>query len=44
VGKVGRDARGIDDIVEGELVNQWADFHEERQWLVIKIMSFCTIY
>ncbi len=33
VGQVGRHAWGVDDIVEGELVDEWGRLEEEGEWL-----------
>jgi hypothetical protein len=33
VGEIRRDAGGVDDIVEGEVVDEGAGFEEEREWL-----------
>ena len=31
--QVGGDAWGVDDIVEGQVVDEWAGFEEEGEWL-----------
>jgi hypothetical protein len=33
VGQIGSDTGGVDDIVEGELVDELAGLEEQRQWL-----------
>ena len=34
VGEVRGDAGGVDDIVEGEVVDEWAGLEEEGEWLL----------
>lgn len=33
MGKVGGNTWSVDNIVEGELINEWACLEEEGQWL-----------
>ena len=39
VGKVGCDTRSVHNIVEGELVDKWADFKQEGEGLNIERLS-----
>jgi hypothetical protein len=40
VRQVGSDTRGVDDIKEGELVNERGELQEEREWLIIYSLTW----
>lgn len=42
--KIGGDTRGVDDIVERELVNEWASLHEKGERLANAAGGTCDDY